>query len=153
MRTLNRSACDIAIRLSSAKGGTVHGATDITGFGLLGHAREMALASNVMIEIDSSQIEALPGAMESIRKGAVPAGLKNNQEFVSCSVSFGGSVSSEMQTLLYDPQTSGGLLISISVAQSEELLDALVADRIPARIIGRVRDRLQETGESPIKVI
>ena len=153
MRTLNRSACDIAIRLSSAKGGTVHGATDITGFGLLGHAREMALASNVMIEIDSSQIEALPGAMESIQKGAVPAGLKNNQEFVSCSVSFGGSVSSEMQTLLYDPQTSGGLLISISVAQSEELHEALVADRIPARIIGRVRDRLQETGESPIKVI
>jgi selenide,water dikinase len=149
MRTLNKQACEIAARISGETGDSVHGATDITGFGLLGHAREMALASNVTIEMDHTSIEPLPGALESIRAGAVPAGLKNNQEFASCSVSVGSAVSRELETLLYDPQTSGGLLIAISGAHAATLESALRSAGIPARIIGRVLER----GEHPIQVL
>jgi len=146
MRTLNRQACEVAIRVSHETGDSVHGATDITGFGLLGHAREMALASNVTLEMDHTRIAAMPGALEAIRRGAVPAGLKNNQEFASCSVSVDASVPSEIETLLYDPQTSGGLLISIAASHAAALESALRAANIPARQVGRVR----EHGEHPI---
>jgi selenide,water dikinase len=149
MRQLNRQACETASRMSAETGNFVHGATDITGFGLLGHAREMALASNVTIEMDHTRIDPLPGALESIRAGAVPAGLKNNKEFASCSVSLGSSVSPEIETLLYDPQTSGGLLIAIAAANSAALESALRAAGIPARTIGRVLPR----GEHPIQII
>ena len=148
MRELNRSACEIASRLSAETANSVHGATDVTGFGLLGHAREMALASNVTIEIDHTRVEALPGALESIRQGAVPGGLQNNREFASCSVSVAASVPAEIETLLYDPQTSGGLLISIAADQAPALESALRAANIPAAIIGRVSKR----GEHPIQV-
>lgn len=149
MRTLNRSACEIAIRVSERTGDSIHGATDITGFGLLGHAREMALGSNVTIEIDHTQVDALPGALESIRAGAVPAGLNNNKEFASCSVAVEATVPAEMETLLYDPQTSGGLLLSISSEHAPALESALRAAQIPARTIARVHKR----GEHPILVI
>ena len=149
MRTLNRQACQIALHISEETGHSVHGATDITGFGLLGHAREMALASNVTIEMDHTRIEALAGALDSIRQGAIPAGLKNNQEFASCSVSMAASVPSEMETLLYDPQTSGGLLIAMAAAHAPALESALRAAGIPARIIGRVLER----GEKAIQVL
>ena len=148
MKTLNRKACEIASHLSAESGGSVHGATDITGFGLLGHAREMALASNVTIEIDHARVEALPGALECIRQGAVPGGLKNNEEFASCSVSIAASVPAEIGTLLYDPQTSGGLLISVAAEQAPVLESALRAASIPASIIGRVCQR----GDHPIQV-
>jgi selenide,water dikinase len=152
MRALNRRACEIALLMSSKTretGGAVHGATDITGFGLLGHAREMALASNVTIEIDHARIEALPGALESIRADAVPAGLNNNKEFVSCAVSIAAGVPPEVETLLYDPQTSGGLLISITAAYAPKIEAALRDAGIPASTIGRVLKR----GEHPIKVL
>ena len=138
MRTLNQQACEIALRISAETGDSIHGATDITGFGLLGHAREMALASNVTMELDHTKIDALPGALESIRQGAVPAGLKNNQEFASCSVSVAATVPAENETLLYDPQTSGGLLIAIAAEHAPALESALHAASIPARTIGRV---------------
>ena len=148
MRTLNRQTCEIASRLSAESGGSVHGATDITGFGLLGHAREMALASNATIEIDHVRVEALPGALESIRQGAIPGGLKNNKEFASCSVSIAANVPPEIETLFYDPQTSGGLLISIAAEQAPVLESALRAASIPAAIIGRVF----QPGDHPIQV-
>ena len=79
MLTLNRAACEAMLRFD------VHGCTDVTGFGLLGHAREMAIASGVTLEIDPRLVQFLPGALEYARLGAVPGGLKNNREFVfSC---------------------------------------------------------------------
>ena len=89
-----------------------HGCTDITGFGLLGHAREMAIASGVTIEIDVESVPFLPGALEYARAGATPGGSKNNREFASSSVHAVRDIAPEVEALLYDPQTSGGLLIS-----------------------------------------
>jgi selenide, water dikinase len=149
MRTLNRQAGEVAVRISAETGGSVHGATDITGYGLLGHAREMALASKVTMEIDHSRIEPLAGALESIRAGAVPAGLTNNREFASCAVLISAAVPSEVETLLYDPQTSGGLLISVAAAHAPALEAALRSIHIPARTIGRVLKR----GKHPIQVL
>jgi selenide,water dikinase len=141
MRMLNRKACETAVRVSAETEDSVHGATDVTGFGLLGHAREMALASNVTLELDHTRVAALTGALESIRQKAVPAGLNNNREFASCSVSMATNVPAEMETLLYDPQTSGGLLIAIAGEHAEKLESALREVGVLARVIGRVRER------------
>jgi selenide,water dikinase len=114
-----------------------HACTDITGFGLLGHAREMALASNVTLEIDSSQIPLLPGALEYALAGATPGGLRNNRDFASCAVRFLNNLAPEVEALLYDPQTSGGLLLSQAPAQAA------------GPVIGRVLPR----GQHPIIVL
>ena len=127
MMQLNRAACEAMLRFD------VHGVTDITGFGLIGHAREMALASGVTIEIDSRSVPFLPGALDYARQGAIPGGLKNNREFASCSVEGG----SEFDDLLYDPQTSGGLLISLAESDALRMIDAYPA----AHRIGRVLPR------------
>jgi selenide,water dikinase len=107
MLTLNRAACEEMARHQ------VHGCTDVTGFGLMGHAREMALASKVTLEIAVDQLRFLPGAVEYARAGAVPGGLKNNREFAASVVEMGRELPGEIVDLLYDPQTSGGLLISL----------------------------------------
>jgi selenide, water dikinase len=102
MLRLNRDACEAMLRADA------HGCTDVTGFGLIGHGREMAVASGVTLEIEVSKVPFLPGAEEYARLGALPGGLKNNREFALCSL-----VSRETEDLLlFDPQTSGGLLIS-----------------------------------------
>ena len=111
MLTLNRCACEAMLHFD------VHGCTDVTGFGLIGHAREMALASNVTLEIDSRAVQFLPGAVEYARVGAIPDGLKNNREFASACV----EENSEFDDLLYDPQTSGGLLIALPERDAREL--------------------------------
>jgi selenide,water dikinase len=107
MLTLNRAACEEMLRYEA------HGCTDVTGFGLIGHAREMALASRVTLEIRVDALQFLPGAVEYARAGAVPGGLKNNREFASCVVETRCELSREIEDLLYDPQTSGGLLVSM----------------------------------------
>ena len=89
-----------------------HGCTDITGFGLLGHGREMALASNVTLEIEADAVPLLPGALGYATAGAIPGGQKNNRDFTSDCVQFDRPVALELEALLYDPQTSGGLLIA-----------------------------------------
>jgi len=149
MKMLNRSACEIMLRLWEDSGGAVHSVTDITGFGLLGHAREMALGSQVTIEIDHSQVSPLPGALDCIRQGYLPGGLKSNREFVACSVQISPSVLLDVETLLYDPQTSGGLLIALSPSSAPQLESNFRAARIPAAIIGRVLKR----GEHSIVVV
>ena len=149
MRTLNRRACEILVEFSAKNGNAVHSVTDITGFGLIGHGREMALGSGATLELDHARIEPLPGALDAIREGCIPGGLKNNVEFASCAVSLAAGVPAEIETLLYDPQTSGGLLISVSAAQAAALESALRLDNIPASIIGHVLDR----GEHAIIVI
>jgi selenide, water dikinase len=124
MLTLNRRACEEMLAFE------VHACTDITGFGLIGHAREMALASGVTIQIESRNARFLPGALEYARAGAIPGGGKNNREFASCVV----EGASEYDDLFYDPQTSGGLLISLSEQDAGALERALPG----AYVIGRV---------------
>jgi selenide, water dikinase len=119
MLMLNRRACEAMLAFD------VHGCTDVTGFGMIGHAREMALASGVTVEIDTAAIRFLPGALEYARQGAIPGGLKNNREFASCAVDIAREIPADILTVLYDPQTSGGLLISLPERDAVELERAL----------------------------
>jgi selenide,water dikinase len=134
MTTLNKLAAEAAAEL----GADVHGATDITGFGLVGHAREIALASNVSLRIDSTKIPLLAGAVESVRAGCVPAGLKANREFTECAVEFDPQVGEITKTLLFDPQTAGGLLLSISASASHRFLRDFQDHGGDATIVGDV---------------
>lgn len=98
-----------------------HACTDITGFGLIGHAYEMAKASDVTLQIVSASVPLLPDVLELIRAGMLTRGDKNNRAYVGDQLSFDGNVSKEMQSALLDPQTAGGLLISVDSAQAEQL--------------------------------
>jgi len=135
MCTLNRESMDLALPLE------VHAATDVTGFGLLGHAREMAVGSQVSITIDSTQVEFLPGVRELARKGFLPGGLKRNQEFIGGCVEFSPEVPEEVRNLLFDPQTSGGLLFSVGPSDAARLLDCLRAKGIDAQAAGEVVEK------------
>lgn len=128
MLTLNRASCDAML------GVEVHACTDASGFGLLGHAREMAAASRVTLEIDASLVRFLPGALEYARAGAIPGGLKNNREFAGPSVRFDCVLPPSVEDLLFDPQTSGGLLISLPEK------DAATLESQEIYRIGRVRE-------------
>ena len=118
----------------------VHAMTDVTGFGLIGHAREMALASNVALRVFLKDIQILPGALECIRAGYVPGGLVANREFAECVVGYETEISAELKTLLFDPQTAGGLLISIAGDDCEEFVLKLADAGVPARCIGNVTE-------------
>lgn len=133
MMTLNQRAGGL---VSLCDG--VHAMTDVTGFGLMGHGREVAMASEVVLKIDTSRVPRLDGAVEAITRGAVPAGLVANREFAECIVSVDGGVAEEIYTLMFDPQTSGGLLISVGEGSAPELLQALIETGSPAAQIGRV---------------
>jgi selenide,water dikinase len=134
MTTLNAKAAQIAVEGQFA----IHAATDITGFGLIGHAREMASGSGASIRITAAKVPLLSGALECVRAGFIPGGLKNNREFAECNVSYDESVPEEIRTILYDPQTAGGLLLSVAPDDSETLLDALQKAGVPAVEIGEV---------------
>jgi selenide,water dikinase len=108
--------------------------TDITGFGLLGHAYEMAKASNVTFEIDSSAVPMLPDVLELIEQGMLTRGDRNNRIYVGDTVEFAESVSPTMQSALFDPQTAGGLLVSLDGSKADEYLKAVPE----AAIIGAV---------------
>ncbi len=137
MTTLNNQA----VRVVSRHGG-VHAMTDVTGFGLMGHGREMAMASKAVLEIETDAVPKLTGALEAIALGAIPGGLIVNREYAECVVSDAPSsrLSDEVRTLMYDPQTSGGLLISVAPESAESLLTSMRAAAIPAARIGRVID-------------
>ena len=119
----------------------VRGATDVTGFALLGHAWELARASKVTIEIDSSRVPLLPGALELAGQGMLTSGDKTNREYVGDDVEISGEVGKELRSLLYDPQTAGGLLISIAADRAEALLARLGETYPQASVIGRVVER------------
>jgi len=108
MTALNKRAAEVIIDGSFR----VNSMTDVTGFGLIGHAREMALASEMSLEFYSSRIPLLEGALECVRAGCIPGGLTNNRDFAECLVEYDGEVSAELRALLFDPQTAGGLLIA-----------------------------------------
>jgi len=135
MSALNSTASELALHFR------VHAATDITGFGLLGHAREMAMAGKVSLIIDSARPEFLPGAVDYSREGFLPGGLKNNRSFIGDCVSFADGVAEEVRNLLYDPQTSGGLLLAVEAEDSAPLLRAFVEQGIPAQEIGEVVEK------------
>jgi len=117
---------------------TVHALTDVTGFGLIGHAREMALASDVSLVFQSANIAVLEGALDCIRAGYIPGGLKANRDFAECLVGYDPSVPDDIRTLLFDPQTAGGLLISVAAEDAGTLTRALQDAGVPAVEIGEV---------------
>lgn len=137
MATLNRVACEVA------QGFPVDAATDITGFGLLGHAREMAVAGKVSLVIDHTKIELLPEAVEYSRRGFLPGGLKRNIEFIGGCVEFVAGIAEEVQNLLFDPQTSGGLLVAVAAADAPRLLAGLRERGVPAQEIGEVLPKMK----------
>ena len=116
----------------------VHAMTDVTGFGLIGHAREIALASSVSLRFYARSIPLLEGALECVRAGHIPGGLKANREFAECVVGYDDGISDEMKTILFDPQTAGGLLISVASENATELVRALTGSGVPAVEIGEV---------------
>jgi selenide,water dikinase len=134
MTTLNARAAEVA---ASGKF-TVHAATDVTGFGLIGHAREMAAGSDVSLRIDSAKVPLLEGAMDCVRAGFIPGGLKNNREFAECLVGYEANVPEEIRTILFDPQTAGGLLLSVARSDADSLVTALNDVGVPAVEIGEV---------------
>ncbi len=110
------------------------GCTDVTGFGLLGHAYEMAKASKVTLTIDSKAVPLLPQVLDLISQGMLTRGDKNNRVYVGETVRINAGVSGEMQSALFDPQTAGGLLISVKESDASRYLSS-VADSV---IVGRV---------------
>lgn len=134
MSGLNKDAAEALISLGDA----VHSVTDITGFGFLGHAWEMASASCVSLRIKSRAIEPLAGAIECIHRGFIAGGLKKNREFVGDCASFDAGVTPELQQLLFDPQTSGGLLAAIHPQSAEIACTLLVKAGCPAMRVGEV---------------
>jgi selenide,water dikinase len=133
MATLNRRAADVMAAYP------VHACTDITGFGLLGHLAEMVCGSGHSLLVQSPKVPILPEASEYAAMGLVPAGAYHNKTFREQMVSFEASVDALMRDILFDPQTSGGLLISVSAERAEELVADLMAKGIDqAAVIGSV---------------
>jgi selenide,water dikinase len=116
----------------------VHAMTDVTGFGLIGHAREVALGSKVSLRFHASRIPLLEGAMDCVRAGHIPGGLKANREFAECAVEYEPGIADEIKTLLFDPQTAGGLLISVAADDGADLVRELHDAGVPGVQIGEV---------------
>ena len=131
MTTLNKSARDAMVKYD------VHACTDVTGFGLLGHAYEMAQGSDVQIHLDVDAIDLIPEALELARMGILPAGMYRNRKFAEPGVD-AGDVELAKQDLLYDPQTAGGLLMAVAPEDADALFAELKAAVPSAQRIGRV---------------
>ncbi len=135
MASLNRAASEAMMTVG------VHAATDITGFGLLGHALEMAEASQVTLVIRASQVPILPGTMEFLKLGMAPEGDMANWNFCEKKVRISPGVDPLYLSVLYDAQTSGGLLIAVPPEKSEKLYQELLArEVVEASLIGEVRE-------------
>ncbi len=133
MRTLNRAASE------SMKKFGAHACTDITGFGFIGHALEMAIASQVGMVIQSRAVPVFPEAMEYAKIGLIPGGAYSNRDFFSCRVDVHSSVPALLVDLFYDPQTSGGLLISLPSGEADELAATLKKEKnIDSWVVGQV---------------
>jgi selenide,water dikinase len=119
----------------------VKAATDVTGFALLGHAWEVARASNVTIEIDSARVPLINGALELARAGLMTGADKTNREYVGAEIEVASTVDPNVMKLFYDPQTAGGLLLAISAETADDLLAELRQNYPRAEIIGKVVER------------
>jgi selenide,water dikinase len=126
-------------RRTTNDGFPVHALTDVTGFGLIGHLREMLLASeNVSATIHADQIPLLEGALDCVRAGYIPGGLKANREFAECLVQYDEGIAEELKTTLFDPQTAGGLLIAVDAKYSPSLKMALNSAGVPSAEVGEI---------------
>jgi selenide,water dikinase len=135
MTTLNKMAAEVI----TAQGRTaIHALTDVTGFGLIGHAREMAMASDVSLRLCASRIPLLEGALDCVRAGHIPGGLKANREFAEWVVGYEQEIPEDIKTILFDPQTAGGLLVSVTNGKSADLIRSLVKAGVAAVEIGEV---------------
>ena len=135
MATLNRDAAQAMTQVG------VNAATDITGFGLLGHLKSMVKSSGVAAEVNLSQVPILPGVAELLEQGIAPGGTGRNRDSVADAVHWHPDLSDSDQLLLCDAQTSGGLLISVPAARQDALLSALTAAKTPAAaLVGRITD-------------
>ena len=161
MTTLNRTAAEVIARGKTTNHGVtavpgrqaeqssagepwqVHSMTDITGFGMIAHAREMAMASKVSLHLHASSIPLLPGALDCVRAGHIPGGLLANREFAECVVGYDGNLSEDLKAVLFDPQTAGGLLISVAASDSADLAQALLTAGISAVEIGEVSEQVR----------
>jgi len=132
MQVLNRAAAE------ALAGHEVMAATDVTGFGLLGHGLEMARASDARLSFEAGALPLLDGAADLARAGVVTAGARHNRRFVAPSLSIAAGVAPESIALGYDPQTSGGLLVAVPSAGSEPLLADLAEQGIEAWRVGSV---------------
>ena len=133
MTTLNKSARDAMVKYN------VHACTDVTGFGLLGHAFEMAQGSDVAITLDVDAIDLIPEALELARLGILPAGMYRNRRFAEAGVEEGGTELAK-QDLLYDPQTAGGLLMAVAPEDADALFEELKSAVPSAQRIGTVAE-------------
>lgn len=133
MMRLNAGASEA---LTSLPAGAVHACTDITGFGLVGHASEMAVASACTLEIEAGSVPLLPGARELV-EGNVPGGGRTNAQHFGPGVRFQSELPFDLVQLLHDPQTSGGLLASVHPAHVQAARDAMIAAGAEVHIIGR----------------
>jgi len=118
----------------------------------MGHGREMAVGSGVTLEIDTAAVPKIPGALDAIRLGAIPGGLVSNREFAECMVADaeGSTIPDDLRKLMYDPQTSGGLLISVARDDASGLLNSLRKANVAAAQVGRVIASLPEPGNPAI---
>jgi selenide,water dikinase len=132
MKTLNRTVSRIAVEAG------LRAACDVTGFGLLGHAREMAMASGVGMEIRMRDVPLMEGARECAHKWLFPRGSFCNRDFYGRDVRFADVIGEAMQMLLFDAQTSGGLLLAVPPEKLQRLLDQFEAEGQPGWVIGRV---------------
>ena len=132
MLQLNRHPAHLALEAS------VHACTDVTGFGLLGHAEEMATAGGIQFVIDAAQAPALPGALDYARAGQITGGAGRNREGLAGKVTVAGGIDEAVEHLLFDAQTSGGLLLAVPPERVDALAAALEADGFLAARIGRV---------------
>jgi len=132
MTTLNKIAAEVVT------GGKfrVNAMTDVTGFGLIGHLREILLASDVSATVSARAVPLLAGALDCVRAGYVPGGLKNNRDFAECVVGYEDGVSEDLRTMLYDPQTAGGLLIC--TPDGGAVAEGLNGAGVPAVVVGEV---------------
>jgi len=146
MSTLNRAAAEALHEIEQQEkwSDLIHAVTDVTGFGLLGHAREIALGNPekgvapVSMELDHTAFAYLPGALGAAKEGHLPGGLKNNRDFIGECAEFAETVPQEYRDLLFDPQTSGGLLVAISADAAEEALRAMEQHGVVAHRVGDV---------------
>ncbi len=132
MAALNRTASELMLKY------TAHAATDVTGYGLMGHGFEMASGSGVSIMFYADALPVFPEALELADAGMIPGGASDNREFVTPHIRFVATLPASLEHLLFDPQTSGGLLIAIAPDRAEAFGAELAAEGLPSRIIGEV---------------
>ncbi len=142
MATLNRTAAQIMSEVG------VHAATDVTGFGLLGHLYEMASASGVSVQVCSREIEFMADVLEYASMGLIPGGAYTNRDYLGDKIQFDQGLDPVIRDLLCSPETAGGLLVAVDATRAGQLKNAWKENGIPAIMIGQVT----EPGESVIEV-